>query len=99
MSWAANAINELSQGRAVKIRPRGNSMLPKIKSGSLCSIVPAVWSEVEIDDIVLCRVKGKDYLHIISAKDQARGLRIQNASGFVNGWTHRVFGKLVKVEA
>lgn len=98
MSWAANAIHDLDQGRETKFRPKGNSMLPRIKSGALCSVVPVVFSDLKKGDIVLCRVKGKDYLHYVGAIGE-RGAQIQNASGFVNGWTHRVFGRLEKVEA
>ena len=40
MGWAANHIARLKAGEAVSFRPRGNSMVGKIESGQLCTVVP-----------------------------------------------------------
>ena len=93
MSWATHAIEKLKQQSVVSIHPRGNSMTPRIKSGQRCVIIPASVKSVEKGDIVLCRVNGKDYLHLVKAKKQDRVL-IGNNHGGVNGWTQRVFGKM-----
>jgi len=53
---------------------------------------------LKVGDIVLCKVKGSQYLHLISAIDKDR-FQISNNKGFVNGWINKnaVYGKLVRV--
>ena len=50
-------------------------------------------------DIVLCRVKGNQYLHLIKAIQGDR-FQIGNNRGGINGWVTRrqIFGVLVTVE-
>ena len=94
MVWANSAIEELKKGKVVRIRPRGNSMTPKIKSGQLVIIEPVEdYSDLKKGDIVLCIVKGKQYLHLIKAVGDDRFL-IGNNHGKTNGWTKskNVFG-------
>jgi phage repressor protein C with HTH and peptisase S24 domain len=99
MSWATHAIEQLKRGETVKMRPRGNSMTGKIESGELVTIEPLTEAP-EKDDIVLCRVAGSDYLHLVKAVNGDRFL-IGNNRGRLNGWTGRasIFGKVTKVEA
>ncbi len=40
MGWATNYINELKGGKTISFRPRGNSMVGRISSGQLCTVVP-----------------------------------------------------------
>lgn len=98
MSWATHLIEKLREGETVSFRPRGNSMTPKIKSGDLCTVVPDI-SEIKKGDIVLCKVRGSQYLHLVSA---IRGdqYQISNNHGRVNGWitVSNIFGKLISVE-
>ena len=96
MGWATRHIEELTQGRTVSFRPRGNSMTPLIESGQLCTVAPVTIAELAAGDIVLCRVNGADYLHLVKAIQGDR-VQIGNNKGYINGWTRRVFGKLVKV--
>lgn len=98
MSWASRAIEALGRGERVQIRPRGNSMKGKVDSGNLVTIEPWAVELLEVGDIVLARVNGSDYLHLIKAKDSGRFL-IGNNKGGTNGWTRTVFGKVTKVEA
>lgn len=98
MSWATRAIEALGRGELVQIRPRGNSMKGKVNDGNLVTIEPWPAEKLEVDDIVLCRVNGNDYLHLIKAKDGGRFL-IGNNKGGTNGWTRTVYGKVTKVEA
>lgn len=98
MSWARALMVDLLDGKTVTFRPRGESMTPHIKSGQLVTVVPAAWHAVTVGDIVLCRVHGAAYLHLVKAMDPHRGVQIMNAKGRVNGWTQRVYGKLVRVE-
>ncbi len=94
MSWAKNYIDKLKVGETVSFRPKGNSMSPKIKSGQLVTVAPT--DEINVGDIVLCKVKGKDYLHLVSAIKDDR-YQISNNHGFVNGWIWRpaIFGKVI----
>lgn len=100
MSWATKLIEELKSGQTVTFRPKGQSMKPIIESGQLCTCVPLDPGYLlKEGDVVLCKIKGKQYLHKITAfKDQQ--IQISNNHGYVNGWTTRpnVFGILVKVE-
>lgn len=71
MSWATRHIEKLLAGETVTFRPKGNSMVPLIKSGEKCTVAP-ISRDLQIDDIVLCKVKGTQYLHKITALDENR---------------------------
>lgn len=94
MGWASKYIEILKSGQSVSFRPKGNSMTPRIKSGDLVTVEPL--TDVNVGDIVLCKVKGREYLHLISAIDGNR-YQISNNHGFVNGWIGKasIFGKLI----
>lgn len=99
MSWAKNYIGKLLNGETIKFRPRGNSMTPRIKSGALVEVEPITHvTKLSVDDIVLCRVSGNDYLHLVSAVADDR-VQISNNHGHINGWTTRnkVYGRLIKI--
>jgi hypothetical protein len=74
-------------------------MQPRIKSGQLCTVEPCQPGTLQVDDVVLCRVRGAEYLHIVKAIQDQR-FQIGNNRGHINGWVgpNAVFGKLVKVE-
>lgn len=94
MGWASKYIEILKSGQSVSFRPKGNSMTPIIKSGDLVTVEPI--TDVNVGDIVLCKVKGREYLHLVSAIDGNR-YQISNNHGFVNGWIGKnaIFGKLM----
>ena len=96
MGWADGHIARLAEGLTVQFRPRGHSMTGKISSGQLCTVEPIGEHRLVVDDIVLCRVKGAQYLHLIKAIQGDR-FQIGNNRGGVNGWvTHRqIFGRLI----
>ena len=87
------AIEELQAGRMVMIKPKGNSMTPRIKSGEEVLLLPISSGRVYVDDIVLVRVKGSVFLHKITAIDGDR-VQIGNNHGHINGWTtmKKVYG-------
>jgi len=99
MGWATGHIAKLRLGQAVSFRPRGNSMSPKIESGQLCTVEPVQTDALAVGDIVLCKVNGNEYLHLIKAI-QGRRFQIGNNRGGINGWIgpNAVFGRLTKVE-
>lgn len=100
MGWATSYIAALQQGLTVSFRPHGNSMLPKIRSGDLCTVEPVTdASTLAIGDVVLCKVGKSQYLHLITAREGGR-VRISNNHGHHNGWANpqAVYGKLIKVQ-
>lgn len=99
MSWAKFHIEKLQAGETVSFRPRGNSMTPKITSGALCVVRPLEEDEIpQPGEIVLCRVKGSDYLHLVKGVRED-ALLIGNNHGHINGWSKlkNVYGVLVSV--
>lgn len=98
MGWAAAYVEKLRNGETVQFRPRGHSMRGKIESGQLCTVEPAT-IDLQVGDIVLCKVKGKEFLHLIKAI-QGERFQIGNNRGFINGWIGRsgIFGKCVSVD-
>lgn len=75
----------------------GNSMTPILKSGTLNTYETR--DEYEVDDIVFCKVRGRFIdAHKITQKCPKRGYLISNNKNHDNGWTKKVFGKVVKAE-
>jgi hypothetical protein len=74
-------------------------MAPRIESGQLCTVSPVDAATLEAGDVVLCKVRGSEYLHIVKAI-QAGRFQIGNNRGFINGWigASSIFGKLTTVE-
>lgn len=91
----------VAEGATVDFRPSGSSMVPLIRSGDPVTVAPVDPARLEVGDIVLARVAGTVYLHLVSALDPARGrVQISNNRGRINGWTgrERVFGICVAVK-
>lgn len=99
MGWATNYIEKLKENETVSFRPRGGSMKGKVESGQLCTVEPAKEGNLKKGDVVLCKVNGNEYLHLIKAV-QGKRYQIGNNIGRINGWiTFRtIYGKLIKVE-
>ena len=100
MGWATQYIAMLQEGETVQFRPRGNSMVGKIESGQLCTVEPIDNPEtLAVGDIVLCKVNGRQYIHLIKAI-QGKRFQIGNNRGRINGWisANSVFGKCIRVE-
>jgi signal peptidase I len=96
--WATGYIEKLANGETVEFRPRGSSMKPLVNSGDLVVVEPITdETELEKGDIVLCKVNGKQFLHLISAI-QGERFQISNNRGYVNGWVSRkaIFGVLIE---
>ena len=100
MGWATRYIAKLTAGETVSFRPRGNSMTGKIESSQLCTVAPlTVADEIQVGDIVLCKVNGREYIHLVKAKQGDR-FQIGNNRGRINGWVGRnaIFGRCVRIE-
>ena len=99
MSWATFAIEALREGRTIQVRPRGHSMKGKVNDRALVTLEPCDPATLVVGDIVLVRVAGRDYLHLIKAIDRGRFL-IGNNRGGINGWVgaNGIYGKATKIE-
>ena len=100
MGWATAYITKLKNGETVQFRPRGHSMRGKIESGQLCTVAPVEdHATLEKGDIVLCKVNGAEYLHLIKAIQGPR-FQIGNNRGRINGWigANAIFGVCVRIE-
>jgi SOS-response transcriptional repressor LexA len=88
---------ELEANGEGKMKAFGSSMLPILKSGALLTFQKC--EVYEIGDIVFCKVKGR-YIdaHKITKTDPNKGFLIANNHGFENGWTKRIFGKVIQAE-
>lgn len=73
-------------------------MRGKIESGQLCTVDPVDHATLQVGDIVLCKVRGAEYLHLVKAIQGGR-YQIGNNRGHINGWvgSSGIFGRLVAV--
>jgi hypothetical protein len=70
-------------------------MEPVVHDGEEVTVVPITPSTALVPgSVVLCRVRGRIYLHEIHALGP-RGALISNHHGHINGWTTAIFGVLV----
>jgi phage repressor protein C with HTH and peptisase S24 domain len=81
----------------VTFTAHGSSMTPKIRSGDTVTVEPVDSATVKRGDIVLAKVKGSLYLHLVTATESDR-VQISNNHGHVNGWTSRaqIYGRYVR---
>ncbi len=90
-------LQELETTGTGKMKSFGNSMTPKLKSGSTLTFEKR--DTYEVGDIVFCKVKGRIIdAHLITQKDSSGRYLISNNHGHDNGWTRTVYGKVVKIE-
>ena len=100
MGWASHAIKQLCAGNDVTVKPRGGSMKGRVDSGSTVVVSPIDPSEYRVGDVVLCRVKGNEYLHLIRAIQPGPRFQIgNNIGGNPNGWigSNSMFGKAIQI--
>jgi len=100
MGWATQYIAALRKGEEACFRPRGNSMSGKIESGQMCTVRPIhESSELAVGSIVLCTVRGNQYLHLIKAI-QGKRFQIGNNRGGINGWIglKSIYGRCIRIE-
>lgn len=93
----------LKQGHTCWVLGIGNSMIPILKSHQPVICIP-VTEEVILKkrDIVLAKVRGHYYLHLIHAiRVNSGGVSylIGNNRGHMNGWISRnnIYGKVVEI--
>ncbi len=102
MGWATHYIVKLKAGETVQFRPRGNSMQGKIESGQLVTVEPvADHALLAVGDVVLCKVNGNEYLHLVKAISAGhKTFTIGNNRGHTNGTVGRacVYGRCTRIE-
>lgn len=90
-------LERLLNGETFITSEKGSSMMPLIKSGQEHILSPILIDDVNVGDIVYCKVKGNFYTHLVKAKDVSKGLLIGNNRGNINGWTRLVYGKVIEI--
>ncbi|MGN9911311.1 hypothetical protein ACTMTJ_27510 [Phytohabitans sp. LJ34] len=101
MGMLESMASRVAQGATVQFRPTGSSMVPLIHSRQLVTVAPVDPAKLAVGDIVLAKVAGTVYLHLVSALDAGAGrVQISNNRGRVNGWTTyaRVYGICTAVD-
>lgn len=101
MGWADQFIKVLNDKGQVIFNPKGNSMQPKIESGDEVTVKAINAMKFKVGDIVLCKVQGKQYLHLISAIDEYNDrYQISNNKNYQNGWigASAIYGICVKIK-
>ena len=75
-------------------------MQGRIESGQLVTLRPCEVEELQVGDIVLCKVKGRPYLHLIKAIGSDGRFQIGNNKGHINGWTSpaQIYGLVIGIE-
>ncbi len=100
MGWATLHIAKVIAGETVRFRPPGGSMAGKIDRGQMVTVAPVTDpSTLKVGDIVLCKVGGFDYLHLVKAIQNGK-FQIGNNRGGINGWISpaAIYGLCIKVE-
>lgn len=74
-------------------------MRGKVNDGDRVTLAPCDPDDLCVGDIVLVRIKGHVYLHLIKAIDRGRFL-IGNNRGGTNGWVdpNGIYGKVINIE-
>ena len=99
MGWASTHIARLKAGETVSFRPKGTSMSGRVEDGQLVTVDPVDPAALEVGDVVLCSVNGRQYLHLLKAIRKGQ-FQIGNNRNLVSGWTaaKNVYGRLVAVQ-
>ena len=74
-------------------------MSGKIESGQLRTVEPVDSATLQVGDIVLCKVNGSQYLHLVKAIQGPR-FQVGNNKGRINGWitATSIYGRCVRIE-
>jgi hypothetical protein len=99
VNWASHAIELLQKGQQATITPHGSSMTGRVNDGSTVVLAPLTATEPQVDDVVLVRVKGSTYLHLVKALDSKGRYQIGNNRGGINGWVSRnaIYGRAISI--
>lgn len=81
--WADAYISQLREGDTVRFRPAGGSMAGIINSGDLVAVEPPQGMPA-VGEVVLCTVRGRQYVHLVKKAENGFFL-IGNNKGGTNG--------------
>ena len=102
--WATAAYEALSRGETIEVRPRGHSMSGRISDGDLVTLQPYQTGTVMPGDVVLVRIQGRRYAHLVLHQVLEREpgrLLIGNNLGGTDGWVpeQEVYGRVTHVDS
>lgn len=92
----SEVATKLKEESSIAFVAHGNSMTPRIRSGDKITVEAITdYALVKKGDVVLAKVHGRWFLHLVSATEDKR-VQISNNHGHVNGWAMRssVVGRL-----
>ena len=91
-------IKALQAGQPITVQAHGQSMAGRIESGQWCTVVPVNAKQIKVDDLVLCQVGKRYYLHLVSDTQNGQ-FEISNTRGRINGWItpEAIFGQCIRV--
>lgn len=103
-TWATTAATQLLNGETIQIKPPGGSMTGRINNGDTVVLAPCTVIELKTDDIVLVRIRGRRYQHIVLHQIlQCDGQRflIGSFQGRIDGWVQAndIFGKAIEIKS
>ena len=98
MGWCDEALERLAIGQVAKVRQRGSSMSGRVEDRELVTVAP-ITKPFKVGDIVLVKVKGVIYLHLIKDINKERYL-IGNNRGGTNGWVKAdaIYGICIRIQ-
>ncbi|MGN1214760.1 MAG: S24/S26 family peptidase [Candidatus Cryptobacteroides sp.] len=76
----------IASGKSVTITPKGNSMMPFIRSGKDSVLLSPVRGDLKVGDIVLFRLSGRHILHRLCAVDGE--MLVSMGDGNIRGEEH-----------
>ena len=94
------SAEHLQKGETVKVIGIGNSMTPILKSKQPVICTPVTKDTIlNKRDIVLCKVNGHYYSHLIHAIRNGESFLIGNNHGHMNGWVskNKIYGKVAEI--
>jgi len=95
----ARLKDELATTGIGSMKTGGGSMTPIFPAKTPVMMFYQKQESYEVGDIVACSCRGRFIdAHLITAKDANRGYLISNNHGYNNGWTHNIFGRVIRAE-
>lgn len=85
ITWVKKALNNISLGKSITIKPLGGSMRGRIESGQLVTLIPINLAEIKVNDVVFVQWKSSYLLHLVKEIKNDKFL-IGNNLGKINGW-------------
>jgi hypothetical protein len=78
---------QVRRGQPATFRASGQSMTTRVRNGEVVTVTPFPKDTLpKLDQIVLARVSGRWYLHLVTGVRKGQ-VQISNNHGHVNGWT------------